>query len=434
MPEILLHYIWLKRIFLVMEQFTTDGRRVEVINVGLHNTDAGPDFSNAVIRIDGVVWTGNVELHIKSSDWYRHGHQSDTAYDNIILHVVCQADKEVFNSHGEAIPQCELRFPSNAAYLEQMMQDRSSLCAQRLSANPALMHDDWKEQLLRERMERKREAISQLLASTHHAWEQAFYVTLAHNFGFHTNGMPFELVAKHLPLSCIQKHRNSLFQIEAMLFGVAGLLPAEQPNLAIPDMPVATDYVQHLATEYAFLSKKFGLSSIDRSLWKMLRMRPQNFPHMRIAQFAALLYQSEFLFSSLMSRHDLTSLRDTFSVAPSEYWQTHYRFDSSSASARKASLGKSSVDLLLINTVAPYKYAWGMEQNQSSLIGESLDLLRQIPAEKNHIIEEWRTLGLKIANAADSQAYLHLYQEYCIRHRCPNCDIGLEIFTIERTR
>lgn len=424
MPEILLHYIWMKRLFLVMEQFTTDGRRVEVINVGQHNTDSGPDFTNAVIRIDGVVWTGNVEIHVKSSDWYRHDHQSDTAYDNIILHVVKQVDKVVYNSRGEAIPQCCLRYPANAEYLEQMVRDRSSVCAQRLSENPSLLQPNWKHTLLMERLECKREAIGELLTATHGAWEQAFYVTLAHNFGFHTNGLPFELLARQLPLAYLGKHRDSLFQLEAMLFGVSGLLSAQTAT---------DDYSRRLFTEYQFLAKKFSLSSIDASLWKTLRMRPQNFPHVRIAQFAALLHQSESLFAATMAEHDVSKLRDMFAVAPSAYWQTHYRLGSElNGASRSAALGKSSIDILLINTVAPYQYAWAISQRADCPGDEALTLLQSIPAEKNHIVDQWKLLGMKIKNAADSQAYLHLYQEYCIRHRCPQCDIGLEIFTIER--
>lgn len=409
MPELLLHYIWLKRLFLTMPQHTTDGRLVEVLNVGQHNLDQGPDFFGATIRIDGVEWTGNVEIHVKSSDWYKHGHQQDRAYDNIILHVVRQADKTVFSTDGEPIPQCELQYPDNSTYLAGMLADKTSVCSQRLFANPALLQNDWKASLLHDRMQKKMLAISQLLQLNHNDWEQAFYITLAHNFGFHTNGLPFELLAKQTPLSYLLKHRNSLFQLEAILYGQSGLLAVAKRE---------DDYIGRLRREYDFLAKKFSLTPLDASLWKHMRMRPQNFPEVRIAQFASLIHNREALFSQMLHTDDLKSLRELFAIAASEEWG-------------KASIGRSAIDVLLINSVIPYKYAWGKQHNSQPMVDSALRLLAAIPAEKNHIVEQWRLLGVEIRNASDSQTFIHLYQDYCIRHRCLSCDVGYQIFTTQ---
>lgn len=419
-PELLLHYIWQQKAFLAFPQMTTDGRQVEVIDVGQHNTDAGPDFFNAKIRIGGVLWSGNVEIHVLASDWYKHQHQTDPAYDNIILHVVRKADKRVYNTKGGEVMQCELKYPDNPKLLEQLLVDRLTLCNDRISRNPDLVTDRWKECLLRERLTKKEDAIRQLLALSHNNWEEAFYITLAHNFGFHTNGLPFELLAKQTPLPFLLKHRNSLFQLEAILFGQSGLLQEQTAQ---------DDYSRGLLQEYRFLQKKFSLVPIEASLWKLLRMRPQNFPHIRIAQFAALLYQTEHLLAEVVAEDDIDRLRQLFISTPSDYWRTHYRFAASCPETDKT-IGKSALDILLINTAIPYKYAYARSQDNNISADRFLRLLAAVPAEKNHIIARWKLIGLKVKNAADSQAFIHLYQNYCLSHRCINCEVGYQIFTV----
>ena len=424
MPEFLLHTIWLNGLFRDFPQTTTDGRQLEVIDPGNHNMDAGPDFSAAQIRMDGVVLVGNVEIHVKSSDWMKHGHHHDAAYDTVILHVVKEADKEIFNSRGEKIAQCELKYPEDPHFLDALLANRKWLCAREWEQEDERI-DNWKRQLLKDRMMRKCAAIEQLLLLTHNGWNDAFYVTLAHNFGFHTNSLPFELMAKQTPLNYLMKHRSSVFQLEAILFGQSGLLTAETAT---------DDYSLRLWKEYCFLQKKFNLVPIAGSMWKMGRMRPQNFPHLRIAQFAKLIHQSEHLLSEIIQTADLKKLRACFSVVPSAYWQTHYRFGAevppaAAKSAPKGTIGKSAVDVLIINTAVPYKYAWGRAHGDKTLRETAYQLLDTIPAEKNHIISQWRTLGVRIRSAADSQTFIHLYQEYCIRQRCLNCDVGYQIFT-----
>ncbi|MCM1034120.1 MAG: DUF2851 family protein [Paludibacter sp.] len=419
MPELLLHYIWQYKAFAVFPQCTTDGRTIEILDVGQHNADAGPDFFNAKIRLNGVVWAGNVEIHVCASDWYRHKHHQDSAYDNVILHVVRQADKKVYNSKGDAVPQCELRYPTDTRQLERFLCDRLTQCNQHIRSNPAIVADDWKQWLLHDRMHKKEEAVKQLLACNNNHWEDAWYITLAHNFGFHTNGLPFELMARQTPLSCILKHRNSLFQLEAVFFGQSGLL-SEQ---------TATDaYARSLWKEYVFLQRKFNLTPIDGTMWKLLRMRPQNFPHVRIAQFAALLHQSEFLFSKVITEIDVARLRECFRITASDYWTTHYRFDAKCPPQEKR-LGATAIQLLLINTVIPYQYAYGHARNNANLQQQAFRLLTLLPAENNHVIRQWKLLGLSIHTAADSQTYLHLYQHFCLEHRCMQCDVGYQIFT-----
>ena len=397
MPELLLHYIWMHRKFAAFPQFTTMGKELEIINVGKYNTDSGPDFFAATIRIGDTMWTGNVEMHIFASDWYRHKHHQDPAYDSVILHVVCHADKQVYNTKGEAIEQCELRFPDSEMQLGEFLSSREQLCHTAISDNPALMSDNWKHTLLLQRLQDKADDISELLRLTRQSWEDAFYITLAHNFGFHTNGLPFEMLAKHTPLAYLRKHRESLFQLTAILLGQAGLIDPQD---------------EELRREYAFLKTKFSLTPIDASTWKYLRMRPQNFPDVRVRQFAQLIHRVDNLFSSLVMLTDLKQLRRLLRGDEGEL-----------------RLGQSSADLIIINSVIPYMYAYGKERGDDRLVDRALSLLSELPAEKNHIISEWKALGLSIASAAESQAYIQLTIRYCKDSRCMYCDVGLSIFT-----
>ena len=415
MLEVVLHYIWQQRIFAAFPQQTTDGRKVEVISVGEYNKDAGPDFFNAHIRIyphEGqdtniMDWVGNVEIHIQSSDWFKHRHHLDKGYNNVILHVVNQADKEVYNTLGEKIVQCELNYPKNVDYLSRFFSDKNSQCYIQLQHNPALLTDNWKNVLLNDRMKRKEEAIFQLLDMTQNHWENAFYVTLAHNFGFHTNGQPFELLAKQTPLSCLNKHRNNLFQLTALLLGQSGLLLKER-----------NEEEEMLYQEYLFLQKKFSLQPLEAHLWKKLRMRPQTFPEVRIRQFAFLMYRSEFLFSQAMQARDIDTLLDLFTFKP----------DADEKLPLPPPLGKDSVYILLINSVIPYQYAYAHEHGDREKANNAVRLLDDIPAENNHIVRKWKLLGQKVQNATDSQVLIHLHNNYCLANRCVQCEIGFQIF------
>ena len=400
MPEILLHYIWEHCLWAGFEQYTTDGRSVEILSVGEHNRDAGPDYSHARVRIDGREWVGNIEIHVTSTDWQRHKHHLDKAYDTVILHVVRTADKPIYNSRGELIPQCELQYPSDKDYLSELFQAAQQMdtayarigCAEQLLHDPALLTDGWKKTLLRKRMECKRASIERLLTITKGSWEHALYISLARNFGFHTNSVPFEELAINTPLAYLQKHRNNLFQLTALLMGQAGLISENEPDLR---------------KEYEFLRTKFSLTPLDASVWKNARLRPQNNPSLRIRQFAQLLYQSEALFSKILDTDDLKQLVSLFQV-------DH--------------LGKNSIDILLINTVLPYKYAYALHRHDTAGAETSLQLMDRIAPENNSIVRQWRVIGQKVTSAAESQALLHLYQNYCQHHECINCEVGYKIF------
>lgn len=409
MPEILLHYIWQKRIWSGFPQSTIEGKPIEVVSVGQHNIHAGPDFSNAHIRIDGQDWVGNIEIHVHSADWYKHKHHTNMAYDNTILHVVAKADREVRNSQGELIPQCELKYPHQRDYLSELFQHgtlENIPCAQQLLQDPALLTQDWKRLLLEKHLECKYQSIKQLLDITQQSWVHAFYITLAHNFGFHTNGMPFEALALATPLSCLQKHRNSLFQLTAILLGQAGLLE-----------PRAKSQEPGLWEEYCFLQKKFSLTPIDGQMWKKARMRPQGAPEVRIRQFAHLIYQSEFLFAQLMEAQTTEKMVELLSLQYGDE-EVYTRVQ------RPLPLGKSSIDILLINTVIPYKYAY-MQNRQ---VDAAIQWLNAIKKEDNTIVRQWATLGQAIRTAADTQALIHLYQNYCQPHLCFNCHVGYQVF------
>lgn len=414
MPEIVLHYIWEKCLWAGYEQYTTDGKRVEILSVGEHNRDAGPDYSHARVRIDGKEWIGNIEIHVCSSDWTKHRHHLDKAYDNIILHVVRTADKPVWNSKGELVPQCELNYPGDKDYLSGLFAAAQQMdsavgrigCAEQLLHDPQLMTDGWRKTLLQKRMECKRASITRLLEITKGSWEHALYISLARNFGFHTNSVPFEELAINTPLSYLQKHRNSLFQLTALLMGQAGLIKASGEGLeASGEGLEASD--EGLAKEYAFMRAKFGLTPLDASVWKHARMRPQNSPELRIMQFAQLIYQSEHLLSKILDTDDLKELETLFAVSQ---------------------MGKSSIDILLINTVIPYKYAYALHQNNPSKAEQALRLMEKIAPENNTIVRQWRVLGQEVKNAGDTQALLHLYQNYCQHHECINCEVGYKIF------
>lgn len=406
MPEIVLHYIWERCLWAGFAQQTTDGKPVEILTVGEHNHDAGPDYSHARIRIDGKEWVGNIELHVCSSDWTKHRHHLDKAYDTVILHVVRSADKPIYNSKGELVPQCELQYASDKDYLSglfvlaQQMDSATGRigCAEQLIHEPGLLTEGWRKTLLRKRLDCKRASIIRLLEITKGSWEHALYISLARNFGFHTNSLPFEQLAINTPLSCLQKHRNSLFQLTAILTGQAGLLEETEPT---------DEETKQLAKEYHFLRAKFGLNPMDASVWKHSRMRPQNSPELRIKQFAQLVYQSENLLSKILDRDDLKELVQLFEIDK---------------------MGKSSIDILLINTVLPYKYAYAVYKNSPDQAERVMQLMEKIAPENNTIVRQWRVLGQAITNAADTQALLHLYQNYCQHHECINCEVGYKIF------
>jgi hypothetical protein len=417
MKESILHYIWQQKLFTAQGQHTTDNEVVEVIDVGRINTDAGPDFFNAKIKIGNTLWAGNVEIHLRSSDWAKHNHQLDKKYDSVILHVVKEADVDVFRLDGEKIPQLELKYSEliEQNYEKLLSEKKWIACADKIRTVPSVFIQSWKNSLLTERLEQKISFIEDILAENNQHWEEAFYVSLARSFGFSTNSQAFELLAKSLPLSVLAKHKNNLLQIEALLFGQAGLLVDD-----------ADEYVVQLRKEYDFLKQKFQLQPIDAGMWKLLRLRPDNFPHIRIAQFAYLIHSSSKLFSRIIENPENEYLNEIFRTETSEYWKTHYLFGRPSKSKVKRP-GAQSINSLLINTVVPFVFCYGHHKGDQTLKDKAIQLLECIPAEKNSVITGWIALGFKMDSAYDSQSFIQLKKMYCDNKKCLRCRIGHKV-------
>ena len=415
--EQLLHYVWKHKIFPLKELKTTTGQQVEVIDTGLANTDAGPDFFNAKLKLDGVLWIGNIEIHERSSDWFKHGHHADAGYNSVILHIASEIDTEISRSNGERIPQIQLICPEavRTNYKELLETDSYPPCYRIIpSLSPFTAHS-WMSALQMERFEQKATLLNERLKRCQGNWEDAFFITLARNFGFGLNGDAFETWAHRLPFRAVDKHRNDLFQIEAIFFGQAGILEDSDGD----------GYYLRLKKEYTYLQHKFGLIPMDASLWRFLRLRPANFPHIRIAQLACLYHRAYGLLSRIMETETLQGVRDILKGGTSEYWLTHYTFGGSSPS-RPKTLSNTSLDLLIINTVVTFLYAYGLHKGNRVLCARAGSFLEELKAENNYITRMWEQYGMKASNAADSQALIQLKKEYCDKKKCLYCRIGYE--------
>ena len=415
--EQLLHYVWKHKIFPLKELKTTTGQQVEVIDTGLANTDAGPVFFNAKLKLDGVLWIGNIEIHERSSDWFKHGHHADAGYNSVILHIASEIDTEISRSNGERIPQIQLICPEavRTNYKELLETDSYPPCYRIIpSLSPFTAHS-WMSALQMERFEQKATLLNERLKRCQGNWEDAFFITLARNFGFGLNGDAFETWAHQLPFRAVDKHRNDLFQIEAIFFGQAGILEDSDGD----------GYYLRLKKEYTYLQHKFGLIPMDASLWRFLRLRPANFPHIRIAQLACLYHRAYGLLSRIMETETLQGVRDILKGGTSEYWLTHYTFGGSSPS-RPKTLSNTSLDLLIINTVVTFLYAYGLHKGNRVLCARAGSFLEELKAENNYITRMWEQCGMKASNAADSQALIQLKKEYCDKKKCLYCRIGYE--------
>ncbi|MDX9695563.1 MAG: DUF2851 family protein [Bacteroidales bacterium] len=420
MKEEFLHYIWKYKLYNSRNLKTSNGHKIEIINHGTHNFDSGPDFFNAKIKIDDTIWCGNVEIHINSSDWYGHNHHTNKAFDNVILQVVFNHDREVFRTDGQLIPTMELRFDKRLLNnYENLLQSKLWIaCEKDILKVDSIIINQWIDKLAIERLEEKSKRIDDLLQQYNNNWETAFYVQMAHNFGFKLNSEPFELLAKSLPLSYIAKHKNSLLQIEALLFGQAGFLNDTNGD----------EYYRSLQKEYQFLKAKFNLKPIEKHLWKFLRSRPGNFPTIRIAQFAMLVFKSTALFSKIIESAKIDEIKEFFLVETSDYWKTHYQFNKESVPKAK-SVGESSADVLIINTIIPFLFVYGKETGSETIKQRALDFLEKIKSEKNSITQGWRDLGVISNNALTSQALIQLKNNYCNTKNCLNCQIGNQMIS-----
>ena len=413
--EEILHYVWKHKLFGQLQ--TIKGESIEVIDVGLPNPNAGPDFFNSKLKIGDQVWGGNIEIHTSAQDWYKHKHDTDRNYDSVILHVVKKSDKIVYNSEGREVQQCVLNYPSsideNIDFLLKTDVDLS--CVNYLSSIPPMAMNAWKNTLLIERLERKTNDIQSFLQHTSDSWEDTLFLLLFRSFGFGVNSDAFERIAKSISYSILKKHRDDILQIEALLFGQAGQLDE-----------ALDEYQTLLKGEYEFLKHKYNLKPLDSSLLKTLRVRPSGSPQVRIAQLASIIFEYPNLFDRILNTKDVGTLRLLFQTAPSEYWKTHYYFGEVSTPKTKY-LGKNSLDSLIINVVTPILFAYGRYIGDDTICSRSLDILEQVEAESNSIVKLFKQAGVTIKNAFDSQAVIQLKREYCEKKKCLFCRVGYNI-------
>lgn len=425
--EQLLQYVWKHKILPLGNLATTDGKAVEIIDPGLHNRNAGPDFFNAKMRIGETMWVGNVEIHDHSRDWYRHGHEKDPAYDNVILHVAEVIDCDVQNSRGEYLPQLQLSVPQNVTdnYRQLLEADAYPPCYRIVPDLTRLMVHSWMAALQTERLERKTVDISRRAKRMNGSWEDAYFMTLARNYGFGINGDAFEQWAASVPLNKVAHHRDDLFQIEAIFMGQAGLLDINSVPERYQKDALNDSYFSRLRNEYLYLAHKFSLQPMDHKMWRFLRLRPQNFPHIRISQLATLYHEHKTSLSQLVECKTVDDMKRMLATHVTPYWETHYVFGAESSKNAK-NVSPFSLNLLMINTAIPVLFAYGRHTNNEVLCERAFDLLEQLKAEDNHIIRMWKQCGLEVLNAGDSQALIQLKNEYCDRKDCLRCRIGFE--------
>ncbi len=416
--ERLLHYVWKYKLYASASLTTTEGVPVVVIDPGQQNTDAGPDFFNAKIKIDGTVWAGSVEIHGKASDWLSHHHDSDKVYDSVILHVTGADDASICRMNGEPIPQLVLPVPEPVRKSIDWLLARETPipCLERIGEVDSVHLSSWMDALLGERLERKTGDIFRLLDQYKEDWNEVFYILLTRSFGFGVNSDAFEWLARSLPLRYIRKQRAGSTQVEAMLFGQAGVLSEEG----------SCHYYRLLRREYEFLRHKFDLKPLDESLFKSLRIRPTCFPHVKLAQLAAIWHRYDTLFSMILSASSPREIKDYFRIRPSDYWKNHYHFQYSSAEKDKM-IGENALNILLINAVVPMLFAYGVRGKRPEYCRRATRLLETIPPERNHIVTAFTRVGVQVRNAGDTQSLIQLKREYCEKRKCLYCRIGFRL-------
>ncbi len=415
MTEEFLHYIWKYSLYPSDSLRTTDGEAVRVMHPGILNFDSGPDFFNARLKIGETIWHGNVEIHVRSSDWNRHGHEKDRAYDNVILQVVQQDDGEVFLPCGEKLPTMVLPFREHVIKgYEQLVQTEVGMpCLPHLKKVDPFHVSRWIQKTAVERLEDKANKMKDLLGRTQNDWEETFYTALCRSLGAKLNALPFEMLARSISLKILKRHASDLHQIEALLFGQAGFLEGKQGD----------EYYKKLRSEYLHLARKFRLEPMDRSLWKFMRLRPPAFPTLRLAQLTAMLHAYPNLVSTVVQLSDLKSLMQLLQVSASDYWNRHYHFFEQSKS-RKKKLGKSTAHTIIINTICPFLFVYGDLRDKPELKDRAIAFLEAIPPEKNKIVKYWAGHSIEAQTALETQGLIQLKNRYCELKKCLNCEIG----------
>ena len=419
MKEDFLHYLWKFKKFDTLNLKTFNGEAITIINVGQYLEMAGPDFFNAQIVIGDQKWAGNVEIHLKSSDWYVHHHERDEAYENVILHVVWEHDTEIFRSNNTEIPVLELKKYVDAATItnyKSLMSPKTWIyCEKQLKEVKEFTLKNWQERLFFERLERKSNPIFELLKQTNNDWEAVLFCLLAKNFGLNTNGEIFLKIAQSIPFSIIRKESFEVENLEALLLGTAGLLDSEKED----------NYYKDLKFRYFYLLHKYQIEKKLVEPVQFFKHRPDNFPTIRLSQLANLYHSRQNLFSIISTSNSVKSIYENFDVSTSDYWENHYQFDKESPKKKKK-LSKSFVDLVLINTIVPIQFAYTKSQGKE--ISEALiQLLNEVAPEKNAILDKFSSFGIKSKNAFETQSLLQLKNEYCNKSRCLECAIGMEL-------
>jgi hypothetical protein len=419
MKEDFLHYLWKFKKFDTLNLKTSNKEEITISNVGQYLELAGPDFFNAQITIGNQKWAGNVEIHLKSSDWYVHHHEKDAGYENVILHVVWEHDSEIYRSNNTEIPVLELKNYVSAATVnnyQKLLSPKSWIfCEKQLKEISEFALINWQERLFFERLERKSKPILELLESTNNDWEAVLFCLLAKNFGLNTNGEIFLKIAQSIPFSVIRKECFEVENLEALLFGSAGLLDAEKED----------NYFKDLKFRYFYLLHKYQIEKSCIEPVQFFKHRPDNFPTIRLSQLANLYHKQQNLFSKISDLNSLEAIYEIFGVSVAPYWQTHYQFDKESSNKKKA-LSQSFLDLIVLNTIIPLQFAYA--ESQGKEISEDLiNILNDVGPEKNSIIEKFCSFGLKPKNAFETQSLLQLKNEYCNKSKCLDCAIGMEL-------
>lgn len=419
MNEAFLHYIWQCQYFDKSELITTSGEPLSVIKPGNYNTDQGPDFSNAKIRIGNMEWAGHVEIHIRSSDWKSHAHEQDAAYNNVVLHVVWKHDTEINRADGSTIPTLVLENRVDVgltkSYHHLVNSGLSIACKKSFAAISEVTKLSMMEKATAQRLKAKSSVVLELLKTNKGDWEETFYQTLCKNFGFKVNADSFAQLSKIIPYRLIQKQSGNLLQVEALLFGGAGMLQAKTKD----------EYLANLYQEYHLLQRKYSLTDqqLHYAQWKFLRLRPANFPTLRIAQLAAILFSQRNLFSKILEVATWPELEHIFQSRTSDYWQSHYRFGAKASKAVER-IGKSSIENIVINSVVPVLAAYSQAKDDQQMMEKAFHWLELIPAEDNKITRAWQELGLRVTTAFDSQALIEQYNNMCQKRNCLNCVVG----------
>jgi hypothetical protein len=432
MNEEILSFIWRFQYFETPNLKTDEDETLSVTRTGYRNTNSGPDFSEARVIINGVDWAGSVEIHVRSSDWFQHAHEVDPTYENVVLHVVWENDRPVIRADGTVLPTLSLRGLVRRSVLDrydQLLHVGDEIpCSNSFEQVQELQKFAMLDRVLLERLDKKSSQVIALLSDNHQDWEETAYQWLCQHFGFKLNDPAFLKLSQNLPLRIIRKHKDNLLQIEALLFGCAGLIPDNLETETLDNPADEQLYVQELRREYQFLASKYVLRHSQMAFheWKFLRLRPAGFPTIRMAQLAVLLSKSSGIFYELTSAQSISQLHQLLDLRQSAYWINHFHFEKT-AKSKVPAMGKDAGNLLIINAVVPLMVAYSKQRQLPAMLDKAISWLSALPAENNRITREWEKLGMKVKTSSDSQALIEWYHSYCTPRRCLDCTVGASL-------